>query len=148
MAESGSTGRYALLAIVLPFLGVAIGATLEHGAGFLCKLGFVECKASPSQTAALESTIDALIRQTEALSEQNQACLASIDAALANIRTAEAQVRTNPQIALQSLRTAQSELNPDIVFDTPLPELNLNLNTIERELPELAPRLRAIDTNR
>ena len=146
MSEAGSAGRYSLLAIVLPFVGLVIGATLEHGAGFLCKLGVVECKASPSQTQALENTIAALIRQTEALSEQNRACLASIDAALGNIRTAEAQIRTNPRVAMQSLRTAQTQLNPDVVFATEIP--GLNINEIESVLPRLAPELRALDANR
>lgn len=55
--QSESKRNYALLAIVLPFVGLIAGATLEHGAGFLCTLGLAECKVSQSEVSHLRETI-------------------------------------------------------------------------------------------
>lgn len=109
MSENkGSTGRYALLAIVLPFIGVVIGAMLEHGTDGLCKLGIVDCRTSESEVTQLRSTVKGLqnsltkAQQNHSTSQQNlkrtlgvlNSCQVALNESYSDIKTAGSNVET------------------------------------------------------
>ena len=141
--------RYALLGILLPFVGLVIGAFLEHGAGFLCKLGIAECQVSRSVADDLQNlaeTLSASHRATQDLLGQCQSTLASV---LDDVERAQTQVAGVAPAAQQTLASVETLLRAELMLpdrvilpqgellqlqDT-FPQLRLDLQDLELIAP-------------
>ncbi len=144
-------GRIALLGVVLPFLGVVIGAVLEHGAGFVCRTGLTECAPTASEAGALEDFVVGLQESHSATQSSLSQCQMTLDDVLAQLSVAETRAQASDagdQAGfLQALALAEGEI---VQFQSqmPAPEAlqfqgDVDFEMIQRGFPDLT--LPAVD---
>ena len=148
-SDQPKPARYALLAILLPFAGVVIGAFLEHGAGFLCKLGLAECQVSRSVADDLQNLAETLSeshRATQDLLGQCQSTLASV---LDDVERAQTQVAGVAPAAMQTLASVETQLRAELtvpdrillpeaefrLLNETFPDFRLNVDDLELIAP-------------
>lgn len=131
------TARYALLAILLPFLGIVIGAFLEHGAGFLCKLGIAECQVSRSDAERLQALAETLSDSHRATQDLLGQCQSTLAAVLGDVERAQSQIAGLAPAAERTLASVEMQLRTEMVLPDRLRLPEPDFQRLERDFPEL-----------
>jgi len=129
--------RFALLAILLPFLGLVIGAFLEHGAGFLCKLGIAECQVSRSEADQFQSLAETLSESHRATQDLLGQCQSTLAGILGDVERAQSQIAGRAPAAERTLASVETQLRTELVPPDRIRLPETNFQQLERDFPDL-----------
>lgn len=145
MSRPPGPARYALLAIVLPFIGLVIGAFLEHGAGFLCKLGLTECQVSRSVADDLQDLAETLSESHRATQDLLGQCQSTLAGVLDGVERAQSQIAGFDSAAQQTLATVEAQLRTELVLPDRAILPQTDFQRLENSFPDLRLDLEQLD---